>query len=372
MCCAAELWGMLRQVAEAWLPSDRVSSSGKWSRAARIQESPAGGHASQLDFCQLSPFDKSCNNERSIYNTSMNPTRMGKNGTVKGGCWDIPAFIVGCYGFYVYVQCFFPTFDVLCGGGFGYHTLPRHLLHDDPVKASALVQIEQGLKASVWVANEDHPGKVVCCKRRSPGQGCLGCAGWSVCLPSRGLALGSASGALQTDPPARWQAWGRWVVQHAPRPTETLAIRYAEPNRKQSQSLRLWSCRTFAWSATLWSYPRPCPVHRWGRCHDKLRDHIGATIGGLSSLLGFCLAGSGLGVAGWAEMDSGWISPQVVQGGRWFATSAAIAIPAMSKFNPKESSSRSSLHFILQLVAKSPLLWPAMARLYSHKIILKF
>ena len=35
---------------------------------------------------------------------------------VKGGCWDIPAFIVGCYGFYVYVQCFFPTFDVLCGG----------------------------------------------------------------------------------------------------------------------------------------------------------------------------------------------------------------------------------------------------------------
>ena len=35
---------------------------------------------------------------------------------VKGGCWDIPAFIVGCYGFYVVVQCFFLTFDVLCGG----------------------------------------------------------------------------------------------------------------------------------------------------------------------------------------------------------------------------------------------------------------
>ena len=34
----------------------------------------------------------------------------------KGGNWDIPAFIVPCYGFYVVVQCFFPTFDVLCGG----------------------------------------------------------------------------------------------------------------------------------------------------------------------------------------------------------------------------------------------------------------
>ena len=38
---------------------------------------------------------------------------------VKQGCWDIPAFIVGCYGFYVVVQCFIFTFDVLCGGGFG-------------------------------------------------------------------------------------------------------------------------------------------------------------------------------------------------------------------------------------------------------------
>ena len=35
---------------------------------------------------------------------------------VKGGCWDIPAFIVGCYAFYVCVQCFFLTFDVLGGG----------------------------------------------------------------------------------------------------------------------------------------------------------------------------------------------------------------------------------------------------------------
>ena len=34
---------------------------------------------------------------------------------VKGGCWDFPAFIVGCYGFYVLVQCFFLIFDVLCG-----------------------------------------------------------------------------------------------------------------------------------------------------------------------------------------------------------------------------------------------------------------
>jgi hypothetical protein len=38
---------------------------------------------------------------------------------VKGGCWDFPAFIVGCYGFYVLVQCFFLIFDVLCGGVFG-------------------------------------------------------------------------------------------------------------------------------------------------------------------------------------------------------------------------------------------------------------
>ena len=37
---------------------------------------------------------------------------------VKGGCWDVPAFIVGCYGFSVVVQCFFPAFDVLCVGGF--------------------------------------------------------------------------------------------------------------------------------------------------------------------------------------------------------------------------------------------------------------
>ena len=38
---------------------------------------------------------------------------------VKQGYWDIPAFIVACYGFYVIVQCFFPTFDVLCGGDCG-------------------------------------------------------------------------------------------------------------------------------------------------------------------------------------------------------------------------------------------------------------
>ena len=38
---------------------------------------------------------------------------------VKQGCWDIPVFIVGCYGFHVIVQCFFPTFDALCDRGFG-------------------------------------------------------------------------------------------------------------------------------------------------------------------------------------------------------------------------------------------------------------
>ena len=38
---------------------------------------------------------------------------------VKGGYWDIPAFIVGCYGSYVLVQCFFLTFDALCAGDFG-------------------------------------------------------------------------------------------------------------------------------------------------------------------------------------------------------------------------------------------------------------
>ena len=31
---------------------------------------------------------------------------------VKQGCWDIPAFIVGCHGFCVIVQCLFLTFDV--------------------------------------------------------------------------------------------------------------------------------------------------------------------------------------------------------------------------------------------------------------------
>ena len=44
---------------------------------------------------------------------------------------------------------------------FWNNSLSKHPLHDDPVKASALVQIEQGLRASIWVANEDHPGKVV-------------------------------------------------------------------------------------------------------------------------------------------------------------------------------------------------------------------
>ena len=38
---------------------------------------------------------------------------------VKGGYWDIPAFVVGCYGFNVVVQCLFLTFDVLCGGDCG-------------------------------------------------------------------------------------------------------------------------------------------------------------------------------------------------------------------------------------------------------------
>ena len=31
----------------------------------------------------------------------------------------LPAFIVACFGFYVFVQCFFHTFDVLCAGDFG-------------------------------------------------------------------------------------------------------------------------------------------------------------------------------------------------------------------------------------------------------------
>ena len=35
---------------------------------------------------------------------------------VKRGCWDILCQYVGCYGFYGVVQCFFLTFDVLCGG----------------------------------------------------------------------------------------------------------------------------------------------------------------------------------------------------------------------------------------------------------------
>ena len=43
---------------------------------------------------------------------------------VKQGCWDIPRLCVGCYGFYVVVQCFFPAFDVLCGGDCGT-ILPR-------------------------------------------------------------------------------------------------------------------------------------------------------------------------------------------------------------------------------------------------------
>ena len=46
------------------------------------------------------------------------PKLMGKK-MIKQGCWDIPKVYVGCCGFYIYVQCFFPTFDVLCGGGFG-------------------------------------------------------------------------------------------------------------------------------------------------------------------------------------------------------------------------------------------------------------
>ena len=54
---------------------------------------------------------------------------------VKGGCWDIPAFIVGCYVFYVMVQCFIPTFDVFRVGDFGTIL---------PLKCSAVVWIEWG------------------------------------------------------------------------------------------------------------------------------------------------------------------------------------------------------------------------------------
>ena len=43
---------------------------------------------------------------------------------VNTGCEDIPAFVVGgCYGFNV-DECFFLTFDVLCGGDCGT-ILPR-------------------------------------------------------------------------------------------------------------------------------------------------------------------------------------------------------------------------------------------------------
>jgi hypothetical protein len=48
---------------------------------------------------------------------------------VKGGYWDNIPVIVPCYGFYVVVQCFFLTFDVLCDGGVGT-ILPRTLTVD--------------------------------------------------------------------------------------------------------------------------------------------------------------------------------------------------------------------------------------------------
>ena len=51
---------------------------------------------------------------------------------VKQGCWDIPAFIVGCCGFYVVVQCFILTFDVLCGavsGAIFLLSVHRFLFH---------------------------------------------------------------------------------------------------------------------------------------------------------------------------------------------------------------------------------------------------
>ena len=35
---------------------------------------------------------------------------------VKGGCWDIPAFIVGCYGFWCYCSMFHPYLCFLCWG----------------------------------------------------------------------------------------------------------------------------------------------------------------------------------------------------------------------------------------------------------------
>ena len=38
---------------------------------------------------------------------------------VKGGCWDIPAVYVGCYGFYVNVQHLFAGVDDLCVGDIG-------------------------------------------------------------------------------------------------------------------------------------------------------------------------------------------------------------------------------------------------------------
>ena len=146
------------------------------------------------------------------------------------------------------------------------------------------------------------------CKRRSPGQGCLGCACWSVCLPSWGLALGSASGALQTDPPARWQAWGRWAIPNSPGNQQTIACFCKLANCKQSRSLRLWSCRTSASLATLWSYPRYCPRHRWGRCPQEPRVPSAYAVGSFHEARSFYLADFGL---GGSRHDSLWFPGKV-------------------------------------------------------------
>ena len=54
---------------------------------------------------------------------------------VKGGYWDSLCKYVPCYGFYVVVQCFFPTFDVLSGGVSG---------SDFPLTFTVDVWIERG------------------------------------------------------------------------------------------------------------------------------------------------------------------------------------------------------------------------------------
>ena len=74
---------------------------------------------------------------KSVDINRFNQRKLGKTGKDwekigKGGCWDIPRLMVGCYGFYVYVQCFFPTFDVFSGGVSGaifFLSVHRFLFH---------------------------------------------------------------------------------------------------------------------------------------------------------------------------------------------------------------------------------------------------